>query len=61
MANTTQYYHCVLIAHDGDDMFPYYIPLMAERGKNCRFRTLPAAKAAITRYLVAVRANRTTD
>lgn len=50
MDNNTFYYHGLPIENDGDDMFPYFIPTLARWGKKCRFRTLPAAKAAITRF-----------
>lgn len=60
MENNTFYYHGVQIVNDGDDMYPYYIPALALINADsditettCRFRTLPAAKAAITRHLLA--------
>lgn len=50
MERNTFYYHGLPIENDGDELFPFYIPALAAPEKTCRFRTLPAAKAAITRF-----------
>ena len=60
MENSTFYYRGIKIEIDVDDMYPYHIPALALINVDsditettCRFRTLPAAKAAITRHLLA--------
>lgn len=44
------HYKSFTIIHDDDDLFPYIVPEFIALEKKCRYRTMAAAKAAITRH-----------